>query len=121
MLRAKDAEAASAQQSASLTKKDFSKFEENSKRERKKASMAAYDYKSAVEDYENTRMRWEDDMQTACTEFQQAEEERLDFVKSTLQSYLDVQKKVNASCKEVWISRLRLLINLVLGNGRKQY
>lgn len=87
-------------QTDTMTKKDFIKIEEAAKKERKRANIAALDYKNAVEDYEKIRVQWEEDMQSACYEFQQAEENRLDFLKTRLDAYLEVQKAVNNDCKE---------------------
>lgn len=87
-------------QVTNMNRKDFIKIEENAKKERKKASMASYDYKTAVDEYEEIRSRWEEDMRSACAEFQSAEEDRIQFLKSVLQSYLSVQKEVNTECKE---------------------
>jgi hypothetical protein len=83
-----------------MTKKDFIKIEENARKERKRANIAAMDYKNAVDDYERARVQWEDDMHSACYEFQQAEENRIDFLKARLAAYLEVQKRVNNDCKE---------------------
>eukprot|EP00158_Paraphelidium_tribonemae_P002988 Partr_v1_DN25819_c0_g1_i1_m2951 putative Inherit from NOG: Growth arrest-specific 7 len=83
-----------------VLKRDFEKLEEAARKERKKASMAAYDYKTAVEDYERVRKQWEDDMHSATYEFQQAEEERLEYLKTVLQSYLTAQQQLTDECKE---------------------
>jgi hypothetical protein len=53
-------------QSANQTKRDFTKMQDNARRERKKASMAALEYKAAVDEYERTRSQYEDDMSSAC-------------------------------------------------------
>lgn len=84
-----------------MTKRDFMKIEDQARKERKKASMAGMEYKVAVEEYERVRVQWEEDMNSACVEFQQAEESRIEFLKRIMQSYLKVQKEVNQSCKEV--------------------
>ena len=105
--RAREAEAADSllqafsQSPASnaANRKDYLKAEETARRERKKASMAEYDYRTAVEDFEKVRGRWEEDMQSAFHEFQSAEEERLEFLGHILKSYLAVQKEVNEYCK----------------------
>lgn len=101
--KAKDAEVADAmfaQGTTDVSKKEYQKLEDNSRRERKKASIAALDYKNSVEEYERIRLQWEDDMQTACYEFQQAEEERIDYTKVVLRKFMDIQKEVNLQCKE---------------------
>ena len=104
LARAREADAADALvargQLDNMTRQQFNKIEESARKERKKVSVAAYDYRTAVDDYEKLRMQWEDNMISACNEFQQAEEERIDFLKQTLQKYLQVQKKVNEECKE---------------------
>lgn len=103
MNKARDAEVADALVSRgpldTMSKRDFQKIEDNARKERKKASMAAFDYKNAIKDYETVRNQWEDDMIGACSEFQQAEEDRIDFIRNTLIKYMDIQKKVNNECK----------------------
>ena len=85
---------------ATLTDKELTRLEENARKERKRAGIAALDYKSAIEQYERIRVRWEDDMTAACGDFQQAEEERIDFLKTVLQSYRHAQKAVNERCQQ---------------------
>lgn len=63
---------------------------------------AGADYRCAVEEYEKARIHWEEDMTAACQEFQAAEEERIEYIKKILASYLAVQMEVNGSCKEVY-------------------
>jgi len=62
--------------------------------ERKKAVQAGIDYKKAVDDYNVMRKQWEDDMNLACLDFQEAEEERLQELQTILNSYLDIAKKL---------------------------
>lgn len=55
-----------AQHDNNLSKKDLAKLEDNARKEKKKASIAAHDYKSAINEYEMIRLQWEEDMEAAC-------------------------------------------------------
>jgi len=74
-------------------KSQFPKLEEKARNDRKKATQSGIDYKKAVDEYAKVRQQWEDDMSLACLDFSEAEEERVGYLKTVLENYLDVEQQ----------------------------
>ncbi|KAI3629427.1 hypothetical protein MIR68_012442 [Amoeboaphelidium protococcarum] len=102
--KCRDAEVADALvsrgQLANMTRKDFQKLEDNARKERKKASIAAFDYRTAVKEFEDMRVQFEEDNNNAAIDFESAEYDRIEFLKVVLQNYLTAQRQVNDKCKD---------------------
>lgn len=66
------------------------------------------EYKSAIAALEETTGRWNRDWKAACDKFQDLEEERLDFTKSSLWTFANIASTVcvtdDASCEKVRLS-----------------
>ncbi|KAI9815304.1 MAG: hypothetical protein M1827_002784 [Pycnora praestabilis] len=66
------------------------------------------EYENAVKALEETTGRWNRDWKAACDKFQDLEEERLDFMKSTLWSFANIASTVcvsdDASCEKIRLS-----------------
>ncbi|KAI9717256.1 MAG: hypothetical protein M1812_004783 [Candelaria pacifica] len=66
------------------------------------------EYETAVKALEETTGRWNRDWKAACDKFQDLEEERLDFTKSSLWSFANVASTVcvsdDASCEKIRLS-----------------
>ncbi|KAL8716262.1 MAG: hypothetical protein Q9220_000167 [cf. Caloplaca sp. 1 TL-2023] len=69
---------------------------------------ASNEYEAAVKALEETTGRWNRDWKAACDKFQDLEEERLDFTKSSLWTFANVASTVcvsdDASCEKVRLS-----------------
>ncbi|KAG0155100.1 hypothetical protein PDIDSM_673 [Penicillium digitatum] len=66
------------------------------------------EYEAAVKQLEETTGRWNKEWKSACDKFQDLEEERLDFTKSSLWTYANIASTVcvsdDASCEKVRLS-----------------
>ncbi|KAI9697567.1 MAG: hypothetical protein M1836_004517 [Candelina mexicana] len=66
------------------------------------------EYETAVKALEETTGRWNRDWKAACDKFQDLEEERLDFMKSSLWSFANIASTVcvsdDASCEKIRLS-----------------
>ncbi|KAI9726156.1 MAG: hypothetical protein M1828_001829 [Chrysothrix sp. TS-e1954] len=66
------------------------------------------EYETAVKTVEETTGRWNREWKVACDKFQDLEEERIDFMKSSLWSYANIASTVcvsdDASCEKVRLS-----------------
>ncbi|KAJ5095485.1 hypothetical protein NUU61_004841 [Penicillium alfredii] len=66
------------------------------------------DYEAAVKTLEETTGRWNKEWKSACDKFQDLEEERLDFTKSSLWTYANIASTVcvsdDASCEKIRLS-----------------
>ncbi|KAK9856054.1 Fps/Fes/Fer/CIP4 homology [Penicillium brevicompactum] len=66
------------------------------------------EYEAAVKTLEETTGRWNKEWKSACDKFQDLEEERLDFTKSSLWTYANIASTVcvsdDASCEKVRLS-----------------
>ncbi|KAI9803029.1 MAG: hypothetical protein M1825_002264 [Sarcosagium campestre] len=69
---------------------------------------ASNEYESAVKALEDTTGRWNREWKAACDKFQDLEEERLDFMKSSLWSFANIASTVcvsdDASCEKIRLS-----------------
>jgi hypothetical protein len=80
------------------------------KLEKTQINMAANsnDYESAVKVLEETVGRWNKEWKAACDKFQDLEEERLDFMKSSLWAFANIASTVcvsdDASCEKIRLS-----------------
>ncbi|KAJ6011172.1 hypothetical protein N7451_002584 [Penicillium sp. IBT 35674x] len=81
-----------------------------SKLEKTQIQMAAnsQEYEAAVKVLEDTTGRWNKEWKAACDKFQDLEEERLDFTKSSLWTYANIASTVcvsdDASCEKIRLS-----------------
>jgi hypothetical protein len=68
-------------------------------------STSSADYETAVKALEETTGRWNREWKAACDKFQDLEEERLDFMKSSLWSFANITSTVcvtdDASCEKI--------------------
>ncbi|OJJ51486.1 hypothetical protein ASPZODRAFT_87894 [Penicilliopsis zonata CBS 506.65] len=66
------------------------------------------DYEAAIKILEDTTGRWNKEWKSACDKFQDLEEERLDFTKSSLWTYANIASTVcvsdDASCEKIRLS-----------------
>ncbi|OOF96585.1 hypothetical protein ASPCADRAFT_145202 [Aspergillus carbonarius ITEM 5010] len=66
------------------------------------------EYEAAIKVLEETTVRWNKEWKSACDKFQDLEEERLDFTKSSLWTYANIASTVcvsdDASCEKVRLS-----------------
>ncbi|OGE53213.1 hypothetical protein PENARI_c008G07443 [Penicillium arizonense] len=66
------------------------------------------EYEAAIKQLEETTGRWNKEWKSACDKFQDLEEERLDFTKSSLWTYANIASTVcvsdDASCEKVRLS-----------------
>ncbi|KAJ5584488.1 uncharacterized protein N7459_004288 [Penicillium hispanicum] len=66
------------------------------------------EYEAAVKTLEDTTGRWNKEWKSACDKFQDLEEERLDFTKSSLWTYANIASTVcvsdDASCEKIRLS-----------------
>ncbi|RPA83678.1 hypothetical protein BJ508DRAFT_207045 [Ascobolus immersus RN42] len=66
------------------------------------------EYQAAIKALEETTQRWNRDWKAACDKFQDLEEERIDFIKSSLWTFANVASTVcvsdDASCEKVRLS-----------------
>ncbi|KAL9114012.1 MAG: hypothetical protein Q9227_001783 [Pyrenula ochraceoflavens] len=66
------------------------------------------EYEAAVKTLEDTTGRWNKDWKAACDKFQDLEEERIDFTKSSLWSFANIASTVcvtdDASCEKIRVS-----------------
>jgi hypothetical protein len=71
-------------------------------------SATSSEYEQAVKVLEETTARWNREWKAACDKFQDLEEERLDFTKSSLWSFANISSTVcvsdDASCEKVRLS-----------------
>jgi hypothetical protein len=62
------------------------------------------EYEAAVKALEETTGRWNRDWKAAADKFQDLEEERLDFTKSSLWSFANIASTVCVSCEKIRLS-----------------
>lgn len=79
----------------------YVKLDGTAKTDRKRATQTGIDYKKAVDDYNEARRQWEDDMSLASLDFQEAEFDRLEYLKKTLQTYIESDKEVREQLNQV--------------------
>ncbi|KJE94918.1 hypothetical protein CAOG_05459 [Capsaspora owczarzaki ATCC 30864] len=83
-----------------MTKKDFLKVQEDARRMRQRAEVAADEYRRAVDEYNKAHKRLEDDMIHGCMDFEEAELERVGFLKEQLIKYINLKRQVNESSSQ---------------------
>src|SRR5690606_3362396 len=80
------------------------------KLEKTQISLAASntEYENAIKALDETTARWNREWKAAADKFQDLEEERLDFTKSSLWTFANVSSPVcvsdDASCEKIWLS-----------------